>query len=214
MIRHLIIALILLPIASAAIGISYDAVCNGPCQTDIESDVHDRGQTRISGDGPIAASQAIFWSTDRYNSTSLVDADQGGFQARTPNVNLRAKAEGLKVSSLLEYNTEFFPGAPEVYEDDEGQSWISITNRTLHRQAARFKLSGNGSLDEEVIIAAGGKSRKLFDASMDGNFSLNQALSFSGEELKTSFEMLPKENEMSEAAAEEIVRRGLQDVTR
>lgn len=213
MILMLLILLLISP-ALGSIDVAYDAVCNGNCSTDIESDIHDRGQTRITGEGPIAASQAIHWSTVEYNSTSLVDADQGGFVTRMPNVNLRVMAAGLQVSASQLYRTEYFPGAPEVYEDDGGIPWISIENRTLHREAARFKISGNGSLDEDLIVAAAGKSRKLLDAHMAGNFSLDQSLSFSGQELKRSFSLMPEEGRIGEAEEEEIVQRGLQEVAR
>lgn len=211
----LIIALLAMPPGSAAINMAYDAVCNGPgCLADIESEAVDRGQTRILSSGPIAASQAISWSSDEYNSTTLIDADKGGFRVKMPNIRLRADMADLKVSSNLLYNTAFFPGEPEVYEDEEGHSWISTENRTLHKEQARFAISGNGSLHEEIIIAAAGKSRKALDYNMTGNQSFNQLLSFSGQELKTSFSLMPEDGTVSTAEAEEIVRRGLNEVMR
>ena len=208
----LIIALLAMPPGSAAINMAYDAVCNGPgCLADIESEAIDRGQTRILSSGPIAASQAISWSSDEYNSTTLIDADKGGFRVKMPNIRLRADMADLKVSSNLLYSTAFFPGEPEVYEDEEGHSWISTENRTLHKEQARFAISGNGSLHEEVIIAAAGKSRKALDYNMTGNQSFNQLLSFTGQELKTSFSMMPEDGTVSQADAEEIVRRGLSE---
>ena len=210
----LIIALLILPV-SVAITMAYDAVCNGPgCQADIESEAVDRGQTRILSSGPIAASQVIVWSTEEYNSTSLIDADNGGFRVKMPNIRLRADMADLKVSSNLLYSTAFYPGEPEVYEDGEGNSWVSVENRTLHKEQARFSISGNGSLDEEIIIAAAGKSRKALDYNMTGNQSFSQLLSFSGQELKTSFSLMPEDGTVNTAEAEEIVRRGLNEVTK
>jgi hypothetical protein len=210
----LITALLILP-ASGAINVAYDAVCNGPgCMADIESEAVDRGQTRILSSGPIAASQAIVWSTEEYNSTTLIDADKGGFRVKMPNIRLRADMADLKVSSNLLYSTAFYPGEPEVYEDGEGNSWVSVENRTLHKEQARFAISGNGSLHEEIIIAAAGKSRKALDYNMTGNQSFNQLLSFSGQELKTSFSLMPEDGTVSTAEAEEIVRRGLNEVMR
>lgn len=211
----LIIALLAMPPGSAAISIAYDAVCNGPgCLADIESEAIDRGQTRILSSGPIAASQAISWSSEEYNSTTLIDADKGGFRVKMPNIRLRADMADLKVSSNLLYSTAFHPGEPEVYEDGEGNSWVSVENRTLHKEQARFAISGNGSLHEEIIIAAAGKSRKALDYNMTGNQSFNQLLSFSGRELKTSFSLMPEDGTVSTAEAEEIVRRGLNEVMR
>ena len=211
----LIIALLAMPPGSAAINMAYDAVCNGPgCLADIESEAIDRGQTRILSTGPIAASQAMSWSTAEYNSTTLIDADKGGFRVKMPNIRLRADMADLKVSSNLLYSTAFFPGEPEVYEDAEGNSWVSVENRTLHKEQARFAISGNGSLHEEVIIAAAGKSRKSLDYNMTGNQSFNQLLSFSGQELKTSFSLMPENGRVSTAEADEIARRGLNEVMR
>ena len=212
----LIIALFLaMPPGSAAISMAYDAVCNGPgCMADIESEAVDRGQTRILSAGPIAASQAIHWSAEEYNSTTLIDADKGGFRVKMPNIRLRADMADLKVSSNLLYSTAFYPGEPEVYEDEDGNSWISVQNRTLHKEQARFSISGNGSLHEEVIIAAAGRSRKALDYNMTGNQSFNQLVSLGGQELKTSFSMMPEDGAVSTAEAEEIVRRGLQEAVK
>lgn len=211
----LIIALLAMPPGSAAINMAYDAVCNGPgCLADIESEAIDRGQTRILSTGPIAASQAMSWSTAEYNSTTLIDADKGGFRVKMPNIRLRADMADLKVSSNLLYSTTFYPGEPEVYEDEDGNSWISVQNRTLHKEQARFAISGNGSLHEEVIIAAAGRSRKALDYNMTGNQSFNQLVSLSGQELKTTFSLMPESGGVSTSEAEEIVRRGLNEVMR
>lgn len=206
----IILILLLLPCASAAIAISFDAVCNGPdCVADIESDTA-KGRTRIATEGPVAASQAINYATDIYNSTTLIDADQGKLQVKTPEINLRADARNLKGLAKVDYNTKQILGEPEIIEDEEGNPWLEIENRTLHYENARFQLTGNGSLHEEIIMAVGAKSRKAFDYSLDGgNFSLNQSIKLSGLELKTSFEMLDQEEHFDEASEEAAVKASL-----
>ena len=199
-------------IGTASMSIAYDAVCNGQCSANIESDLGN-ARTLISGEGPIAASQAIQFEPDLYSSTSLVDADKGKFQIRTNEISLRSDARNLKAAAKLDYNTAQILGSPEIVEDEDGNAWLEIENRTLHHESLRLQLTGNGSLDEEVIIAVGLRNRKVFDMSQDGNFSFNQSLQLSGLEMKRSFSMLPEPDSMTETEEEAAFRATAGKVT-
>lgn len=202
--------IVLFPVASAAIDITYDAVCNGQdCISDIESDTAN-GRTRIATEGPMAASQVVKYATDIYSSTTLLDADKGKLQIKTPEITLWSDALKLQATAKLDYNTQQILGEPEIVEDEEGNAWLEIENRTLHHESLRLQMSGNGSVDEEIIMAVGMRSRKVFDYSVDGgNFSLNQSIVLSGLELKKSFKMLDDPEAFDESEEEAAVKAAL-----
>ncbi len=206
----LLIPLFFLPIAYCAVANTYDFTGTGA--VDIESELGN-ARTRISGEGPIAASQALNFQTDLYSSTSLVDADRGKFQIKTNEINLRSDARDLKVAAKLDYNTKQVLGEPEIIEDEDGNSWLEVTNRTLHHENLALQMTGNGSLDEEIIMAVGLRNRKVFDMSQDGNFSLNQSLALSGLEMKKSRSMLPNPDSMDESEEEAAFRATAGKVT-
>ena len=206
----LLIIVFFLPDVYGAVANTYDFVGDGV--VDIESELGN-ARTRIAGDGPIAASQTLNLQTDLYSSTSLVDADSGKFQIKTNEINLRSDARDLKVAAKLDYNTKQILGEPEIVEDEEGNAWLEVENRTLHHENLRLQLAGNGSLDEEIIMAVGLRNRKVFDMSQDGNFSFNQSLQLSGLELKKSFSMLPDPDSMDESDEEAAIRATFGKVT-
>ncbi|HPH48893.1 MAG TPA: hypothetical protein PLD96_03160 [Methanothrix sp.] len=206
-----LIIIFFLPDVYGAVANTYDFVGDGT--VDIESEMGN-ARTRITGDGPIAASQALQFQTDLYSSTSLVDAVRGKLQIKTPEISLRSDALNLKAAAKLDYNTKQIMGEPEIIEDEEGNTWLEIENRTLHHENLRLQISGNGSMDEEILMALGHKSRKVFDYSTKGgNFSLNQSIQLSGLEMRKSFEMLPDAEKFDESEEEATIRATFGKVT-
>ena len=189
-------------LGSAAIAIAYDSVGDG--LLDIESEFA-LGRTRITGDGPIAASQAFNVATDIYNSTSLVDADRGSVRTKTGNTDTRVRADNLTAKISLGYNFVHAAGEPEVIEDREGNLFIHTENQSRHYESDVFQVAGNnGSLDQEFIMSIAGKKRKVFDGHMAGNLSHNLTFKASGIELIESWESLPDQDTISESEAERM----------
>ena len=204
------IALLLLtsihPSLSAMVN-KIDADCDGPdCYMDTGS-YTSKAETRSISIGSSAFSQMVNYQTDVYNSTTQFDVSDGQFNIKTPELRLFSDARDYRGRVKLEYNTEQILGEPEIVEDEEGNAWLEIENRTLHFENADIRLAGNGSMSEDVTIAVAGKNRKFFEHDVEnGNFTFNQSLALSGLELRKSLELLNKPDVFTESSEEATFR--------
>lgn len=204
------IALLLLtsihPSPSAMVN-KIDADCDGPdCYMDTGS-YTSKAETRSISTGSSAFSQIVNYQIDVYNSTTQFDVSQGQFKVKTPEIRLFSNARDYHGRVKLEYNTKQILGEPEIVEDEEGNPWLEIENRTLHFENADIRLAGNGSMSEDVIIAVAGRNRKFFEHDVEnGNFTFNQSLALSGLELRKSLELLNKPDVFTESSEEATFR--------
>lgn len=204
------IALLLLasihPSLSAMVN-KIDADCDGAdCYMDTSS-YTSKAETRSISTGSSAFSQIVNYQTDVYNSTTQFDVSHGQFNVKTPEIRLFSNARDYRGRVKLEYNTKQILGEPEIVEDEEGNAWLEIENRTLHFENADIRLAGNGSMSEDVTIAVAGKNRKFFEHDVEnGNFTFNQSLALSGLELRKSLELLNKPDVFTESSEEATFR--------
>ena len=204
------IALLLLtsihPSLSAMVN-KIDADCYGPdCYMDTGS-YTSKAETRSISIGSSAFSQIVNYQTDVYNSTTQFDVSDGQFNIKTPELRLFSDARDYRGRVKLGYNTKQILGEPEIVEDEEGNPWLEIENRTLHFENADIRLAGNGSMSEDVIIAVAGRNMKFFEHDVEnGNFTFNQSLALSGLELRKSLELLNKPDVFTESSEEATFR--------
>lgn len=184
-----------------------DAECDGPdCYMDTGS-YTSKAETRSISIGSSAFSQIVNYHTDVYNSTTQFDVSDGQFNIKTPELRLFSDARDYRGRVKLEYNTKQILGEPEIVEDEEGNPWLEIENRTLHFENADIRLAGNGSMSEDVIIAVAGRNRKFFEHDVEnGNFTFNQSLALSGLELRKSLELLNNPDVFTEYSEEATFR--------